>query len=68
MDRSNRIEDDGVGFEPQQVGARRIAAGVGLLRMRERIEILGGSMQLESEPDGGTRVVMRVPSVAVAEA
>ncbi len=63
------IEDDGVGFEPQQVGSTPGSLrGVGLLGMRERIEILGGSMQLESEPDGGTRVVMRVPSVAVAEA
>jgi signal transduction histidine kinase len=60
------IEDDGVGFEPQQVGSTPGSLrGVGLLGMRERIEILGGSMQLDSEPGGGTRVVMSVPAAVL---
>jgi signal transduction histidine kinase len=63
------IEDDGVGFEPQQVGSTPGSLrGIGILGMRERIEILGGSMQLDSEPDGGTRVVMRVPVAVAAQA
>ncbi len=63
------IEDDGVGFEPQQVGSTPGSLrGVGILGMRERIEILGGSMHLDSEPGGGTRVVMRVPVTVAAQA
>jgi signal transduction histidine kinase len=61
------IEDDGVGFEPRDVGSTPGSLrGVGLLGMRERMEILGGSMQVDSEPGGGTRVVMSVPAPAVA--
>jgi signal transduction histidine kinase len=40
--------------------------GVGLLGMRERLEILGGSLRIDSEPGGGTRVVMTVPMAAAA--
>jgi signal transduction histidine kinase len=35
--------------------------------MRERLEIIGGTLNIDSEPGGGTRVVMRVP-IAVATA
>ena len=41
--------------------------GIGLLGMRERIEILGGSLRVESEPGRGTRVVMEVPLPEGAE-
>jgi len=58
------IEDDGDGFDPQQVvRSPESLRGVGLLGMRERIEILGGSVDIESDPGGGTRVAMRVPVV-----
>lgn len=56
------IEDDGVGFEPAAVvTAPGSLRGVGLLGMRERIEIIGGTVIVESEPGRGTRVVMHVP-------
>jgi signal transduction histidine kinase len=56
------IEDDGVGFEPSTIGRDPGSLrGVGVLGMRERIEIVGGSLRVESEPGSGTRVVMRVP-------
>ena len=44
------ITDDGVGFQPQ------FHHGVGLHSMRERAEELGGEIQFESPPGGGTRV------------
>ena len=49
------IGDDGVGM-PE---GRR--AGVGLSSMRERAEELGGSCKVESIPEGGTRVLARLP-------
>jgi signal transduction histidine kinase len=63
------IEDDGVGFDPAGVvsdpGSLR---GVGLLGMRERLEIVGGTLQIDSEPGSGTHVVMSVPVNAAASA
>ncbi len=57
-----KVEDDGVGFDtssdpllPDPVG------GFGLFNIRERLETLGGSFQIESQPKGGTRVRLLVP-------
>ncbi len=57
------IEDDGHGFDATTVlldGAR-----FGLQTMRERMGLAGGSLSIESTPGCGTRVVARVPRVAV---
>jgi len=50
------IEDDGVGFNPASVGA-----GLGLLGMRERADMLGAKFQLETRPGGGTRITVTIP-------
>ena len=50
------IEDSGVGFDP---GAVR--SGFGLLALRDRVGLLGGSVEIESAPGAGTRAVVRVP-------
>lgn len=52
------IEDDGIGFDV--VAARQ---GLGLLHLRERIENLGGQLQLESRA-GHTRVAAYLPRTA----
>jgi signal transduction histidine kinase len=58
------IEDDGEGFEPGNVvQGHDSLRGVGLLGMRERLEILGGTLSIDSAPGAGTRVVMRLPSL-----
>jgi signal transduction histidine kinase len=36
-------------------------SGLGLLGLRERIEVLGGSFRAESSETGGTRLTMRLP-------
>jgi signal transduction histidine kinase len=57
------IEDDGVGFDPAGLGAPTAQGrGLGLLGMRERVELLGGSLLVESTPGQGTRVVVSVPT------
>lgn len=55
-----RVEDDGRGFTP---GATKKAApgGLGLDSMRERIETLGGRVNIDSSPGQGTRVEFDVP-------
>lgn len=50
------VEDDGNGFDPSA-----IATGHGLRGMRERVESLGGEIEVISEPAKGTRVDARVP-------
>ena len=54
------VEDEGEGFDPEAVEATP-SWGVGLGSMRERLEMLGGSLQVDSEPGEGTKVEMRVP-------
>jgi signal transduction histidine kinase len=49
------IVDDGVGI-PKERGA-----GVGLSSMRERASELGGTCVVEPAPEGGTRVLVRLP-------
>jgi len=56
------VDDDGRGFdlrslEPPQDSGR----GLGLLGMRERAELFGGSVEIESSPGNGTRIRVRVP-------
>ena len=57
------IEDDGCGFEVDAVWADA-QTGWGLLGIRERTQLLGGTASIESEPGQGTRVTVRVPVVA----
>jgi signal transduction histidine kinase len=50
------VEDDGSGFDPEA-----IASGRGLTGMRERVEALGGRLELAAGSNGGARVVAVVP-------
>ena len=52
------IQDDGVGFDPAEARKR---LGLGLASMNERATLLGGTLTIESEAGGGTRLVARVP-------
>lgn len=51
------IEDDGTGFDPADVPART----TGLSSMRERTELLGGLLKIESGISRGTRVEIQIP-------
>lgn len=51
------IEDDGIGFERSKVGDEHL----GLLSIRERAELIGGSCHIESSPGKGTSVHVRIP-------
>lgn len=50
------VEDDGVGFDP---GAD--TTGFGLLSLRDRLNHLGGSLEIQSAPGEGTRIVLTGP-------
>jgi len=53
------IEDDGVGFEPENGGAPR--QGFGLLGMQERASLVGATVQIESAAGEGTTIIVRMP-------
>ena len=58
-----QVADDGVGFDPPAARERAAATGhLGLRSMAERIQTAGGSLEITSEPGGGTRVVLRLPA------
>ncbi len=46
------VIDDGIGFDPGKVEA----GGLGLKNLRERADIIGGTLSIESEPSKGTTV------------
>ena len=53
------IEDDGVGFDPSQ--KVEADSGLGLLGMRERASLVGGTLEIESAPNQGATIFARVP-------
>jgi two-component system sensor histidine kinase UhpB len=56
------IRDDGVGFDVAEMHKRAGCGGsFGILAMRERIDLLGGRLEIESAPGQGTRVCARFP-------
>jgi signal transduction histidine kinase len=58
---SCEIRDDGVGFDAQEVMVRDSGGGLGLHGILERIAVLGGDVEIESEPGSGARVLIEVP-------
>ncbi len=58
------VQDNGVGFA---TGAIRKPGSFGLLGIRERAQLLGGSMQTENPLVGGARVTVRLPLRGAAE-
>jgi len=53
------VEDEGVGFDPNAD-----SSGYGLLSIGERLNHLGGRMQIESAPGEGTRICLMAPITA----
>ena len=58
------IKDDGKGFDPRR---QRTTPSLGLASMRQRIELLGGKLRIESSPDRGTAIFAWVPVEEVEE-
>jgi signal transduction histidine kinase len=56
------VRDDGRGFAPDAGSANTTPQGVGLVSMRERAELVGGRLTVESRPGAGCSVVLYVPS------
>jgi signal transduction histidine kinase len=61
------VEDDGLGFEVEAT-LRRAASErrLGLAGMRERAELMGGTLAVEASPGSGTALYVRLPLERVA--
>jgi signal transduction histidine kinase len=53
------IEDNGIGFDPERDALSALA--MGLLGMRERASLIGGTFEIESAHRKGTTIFVRVP-------
>jgi PAS domain S-box-containing protein len=54
------VEDNGIGFSPEQTEQE---GRLGLVGIRERAEMLGGRLTIESVPGAGTSIIVEVPDV-----
>jgi NarL family two-component system sensor histidine kinase YdfH len=57
-----RLRDDGEGFDQAEVDAR--SGHYGLIGLRERARLSGGSIELQSAPGEGTILAMRLPLIS----
>jgi signal transduction histidine kinase len=54
------VEDHGTGFVPE-----KMQRGIGLVAMRERAELIAGTLAISPRPQGGTKIRLQVPRVKV---
>jgi len=54
------IRDNGTGFDPASIAVRQGEQGFGLIGMRERLSVVGGSMQINSG-GCGTELMISIP-------
>ena len=57
------VKDDGVGFRPDE-GERAADGHLGLIGMKERARMVGGSLSVDSAPGAGTTVTLTMPMPA----
>jgi signal transduction histidine kinase len=56
-----KIRDNGKGFQKERVLSARRGQRLGLLGMRERLDMVGGKFTVTSRPGKGTTVLAQVP-------
>ncbi|MGB9521758.1 MAG: sensor histidine kinase, partial [Anaerolineales bacterium] len=54
------VRDDGIGFDPSTLSDLAREGHLGLLQMRERVEALGGTLEVSSQPGKGTFIIVKV--------
>lgn len=56
------VEDDGIGFDMVETTlSPDTRCGLGLMGMRERVELLGGDMEITTAPGFGTKLCLHLP-------
>jgi signal transduction histidine kinase len=57
-----KIKDDGKSFQVKPVLPGKGSKRLGLLGMRERVEMIGGAFHIESAPGQGTTIQVEIPA------
>jgi signal transduction histidine kinase len=55
------IRDNGRGFDPASIAVRQAEQGFGLIGIRERLNVVGGHLQINSGEGRGTELVISIP-------
>ncbi len=56
------LRDDGQGFDVQDaISSKDRPRGLGLLGMKERVELVNGTLNIRSRPGGNTRIDIKIP-------
>ena len=61
------VRDNGRGFDPAAGRVAGAPGGRGLVGMRERVELLGGTIHVDTRPGAGTQVIVDLPQVTLSE-
>jgi two-component system sensor histidine kinase DegS len=56
-----RVKDRGIGFSPDRLESSPNSGSLGLLSMRRRAELLGGSFSINTAPGRGTEILVDIP-------
>jgi len=57
-----RVRDDGEGFDVEEaISSKDRPRGLGLLGMKERVELMNGTLNIHSYPGGGTNINIEIP-------
>ena len=55
------VQDDGVGFDAPTVLSSTVSGSLGLLGIRERLNAVGGTLQIDSVTGRGTKLLIKIP-------
>jgi signal transduction histidine kinase/AmiR/NasT family two-component response regulator len=62
------VADQGTGFDPTKLrAAGGKAGGFGLFNLSERIKILGGTIEINSSPGGGSQIALMAPVASIKD-
>ncbi len=56
-----QVQDDGIGFDLQEILSRKGHGGLGLLGIQERVAGLGGELRIDTAPQRGTSLIVDIP-------
>ena len=57
-----RVKDNGRGFDVEEaISSKERPRGLGLIGMRERVELIKGNLSIVSNLTGGTKITIEIP-------